>query len=204
MIPLYVVQQQHTGPYQQAQDCLDRAWWHFLLSCGLMPILIPNDPALATQVLQQQLAQAALLTGGGEFCPRGGDNRSATELVLLQWSMQTNNPVIGVCRGMQAMLQFCGGALQAVSGHVMPSQKIWVEQQARQVNSYHNFGCYQAPANFQVTAVASDQVIKAVKATDRRWLGIMWHPERLQPFQSADQIMFYQFITGNNSCKPSF
>lgn len=202
MIPIYVVQQQHTGPYQQAQDCLDRDWWHFLFSCGLMPILIPNDPALAAQMLKQQLAQAALLTGGGEFCPQGNDNRSATELMLLQWSVQTNNPLIGVCRGMQAMLQFCGGSLQAVSGHVMSNQRIYVEQQERQVNSYHKFGFYQAPANFLVTATASDKVIKAVKATDRRWLGIMWHPERMSPFQTADQALFYQFVTGENTCKP--
>lgn len=202
MIPLYVVQQQQYGPYQQTQDCLDRNWWHFLLSAGFMPILIPNDPLLAAQVLQQQLAQGALLTGGGEFCPHGTDARSATEIALLQWSLQTNNPVIGVCRGMQAMLQFCGGALEAVSGHIMASQLIDVGQQQRQVNSYHNFGCYQVPTNFRVTAIAADKVIKAVQATDRRWLGIMWHPERLKPFQVADQTMFYQFISGKNRCKP--
>lgn len=201
MIPIYVVQQQHTGQYQQLQDMLDRDWWPFLLQCNLHPILLPNDTDLLPLILQQAQAKAILLTGGGTFSVTGEDARSATEIALLRWSLLSDTPVIGVCRGMQAMLQYCGATLQKVTGHVTPKQQIIFQDKARFVNSYHDYGFNQVPANFTILARAGDNTIKAVQATDRKWLGIMWHPERFEKCESDDINLFSQFIKESLSCK---
>jgi putative glutamine amidotransferase len=43
-------------------------------------------------------------------------------------------------------------------------------------------------------AVADDGVIKAVRHTGRRMIGVMWHPERLNPFAADDVALFSRFF----------
>ena len=43
-------------------------------------------------------------------------------------------------------------------------------------------------------AIADDGVIKAVRHAGRRMIGVMWHPERLEPFAADDVALFSRFF----------
>jgi putative glutamine amidotransferase len=138
-----------------------------------------------------------ILTGGGNLVGYGGDapERDETELVLLRTAMERKLPLMGVCRGMQAIQHFVGVKLVAVSGHVTSSQTIAIDGRRETVNSYHDFGAHSSVPDLEVWATADDGVIKAVRHRGHRVEGIMWHPERFAPsFRDADVGRFRRFF----------
>ena len=118
----------------------------------------------------------------------GGDapERDAVEEVLLKIAMDAGIPVLGVCRGMQVILDHFGAVLQPVKGHVASEQSLEIEGTTSVVNSYHDWGTTEAPECLDVWARAADGVIKAVRHGDKPLCGIMWHPERIHPFRKDD------------------
>ena len=55
-----------------------------------------------------------------------------------------------------------------------------------EINSYHNFGAMGSRPPLDVWASAEDGVVKAIRHSNDRVIGIMWHPERFDPFRSDD------------------
>ena len=55
-----------------------------------------------------------------------------------------------------------------------------------ETNSYHRFGTTEYRAPLAVWAVAEDEIVKAIRAPNDRVVGIMWHPERFDPFRDDD------------------
>jgi N5-(cytidine 5'-diphosphoramidyl)-L-glutamine hydrolase len=165
-------------------------WSKFLLECGLVPVPVPNSVDAALQICDQM--DGIVLTGGNDLSAYGGDapERDATETALLDLAERRDLPVLGVCRGMQMILHRFGGRLHRVEGHVRPRQRIWIEGCSAEVNSFHNFGATVASAPLISWAVADDGVIKAIKHEHRRMIGVMWHPERLEPFRGEDVALF--------------
>ena len=43
-------------------------------------------------------------------------------------------------------------------------------------------------------AIADDGVIEAVRHERRRMIGVMWHPERCEPFAADDVALFSRFF----------
>jgi len=80
------------------------------------------------------------------------------------------------------------------AGHVAPRQVISINGEPAEVNSYHNFGATETRPPLEAWAFAEDGVVKAVRHTTERMMGIMWHPERLSPFASRDISLFQQFF----------
>ena len=117
-------------------------------------------------------------------------NRAA----LLDFAERRDLPVLGVCRGMQMIQHRFGNQLQRVHGHVAPRQRISIEGRTVEVNSFHNFGATTVHPPLMTWAIADDGVIKAVKHTGRRITGVMWHPERLEPFAGDDVALFSRFF----------
>lgn len=179
--------------YAERRDCLDQAWSQFLRACGLLPLLMPNVEAVATELLERFEVAGLLLTGGNDLASLGGDapERDATELALLARAEQRGMPVMGVCRGMQVIQVRHGMQLGRVQNHVTAKQLVTVHGHEQQVNSYHKFGTTQAPPPpLESWAVASDGVQKAVRDTSRPVVGIMWHPERYPEPKSIDVELF--------------
>jgi putative glutamine amidotransferase len=137
-----------------------------------------------------------LLTGGNDLSAYGGDapERDATENILIDIADKRTLPVLGVCRGMQMIQHRFGIRLERVAGHVTPRQVISIDGESAEVNSYHNFGARETRPPLEAWAFAEDGVVKAVRHTTERMMGIMWHPERLNPFASRDISLFQQFF----------
>lgn len=178
--------------YGERRDCLDQAWWRFLRACALVPVIMPNDPELALAIWEHEEISGLVLTGGNDPVTLGGNapERDATENALIERAESSAIPVLGVCRGMQVIQQRHGVPLVRVEGHVTRRQIIRAEGAPLVVNSYHNFGAHESRPPLDVWAVADDGVIKAVRDSTHATQGIMWHPERMDPFADSDIALF--------------
>jgi len=178
--------------YGERRDCLDQGWPRFLAACGLMPLAVPNVIEVATALCASADVTGLILTGGNDLLALGGDapERDATENALLDEAESRGLPVLGVCRGMQLIQQRCAIPLCRVQGHVTRQQVIHVDGEPTEVNSYHRFAAFESRPPLDVWAVADDGVVKAIRHRARSTTGIMWHPERMHPFASADIALF--------------
>ncbi len=181
-------------PHGTRRDCLDQVWVKFLLGCGLVPIPIPNSVDAALPICEK--VNGIVLTGGNDLSAYGGDapERDQTETALLDFAEKRDLPVLGVCRGMQMILHHCGNRLEKVQGHVAPRQRISIDGQSVEVNSFHNFGAMEVSPPLMTWAIAEDGVIEAVRHVGRRMIGVMWHPERFDPFAASDVALFSRFF----------
>lgn len=181
------------GPAER-RDALDQAWVRFLSTAGILPVLVPNHAPTALTLFDDLPIRGLLLTGGNDLADHGGDapERDATETVLLAAARTLGLPVIGVCRGMQVLQRAFGVALQPVEGHVAARQIIRVGDQPRTANAFHTWGARATAPDLAVWAQAEDGVIKAVRHVREPLIGLMWHPERLDPFDPRDVALFRQ------------
>jgi gamma-glutamyl-gamma-aminobutyrate hydrolase PuuD len=176
----------------ERRDCLDPAWTKFLACCGLLPVLMPNVIEAALALFERAGIAGLILTGGNDLAVLGGDapERDAVENTLLDLAERRQLPVLGVCRGMQIIQQRFAIPLHHVEGHVAREQVIRIGDERKIVNSYHHFGAVESRSPLDVWAVAEDGVVEAVRHSSQRLTGIMWHPERCNPFSYADVALF--------------
>lgn len=183
----------------ERRDCLDQAWTRFLTQCGLLPVALPNDAAAALALCEAAAIAGIVLTGGNDLAALGGDapERDAVEAALLDLAERRSLPVIGVCRGMQAIQHRYGVPLIRVEGHVANRQEILVESERREVNSYHRFAARESRPPLDVWAVSDDGVVKAIRHSALPVTAIMWHPERMAPFSESDVQLFRNVFSVN-------
>ena len=199
--------------YTELGHYLNVRWQAFAYEVGFT--LIPmTSIALTEKMVSEKYIKAVILSGGGELSkefsseklkniPFNNINlqREEIERILIKFALNTNTPLIGVCRGMQALGMFFGGKLSHVDKHVntrhsldydcpVISSKIY-----RDVNSYHDFCLerFDVPKCFQVNAEYLNSVEQMIHE-DKKMLGIMWHPEREDKFSKLDIQLFRKFL----------
>lgn len=101
----------------ECRDSLDNRWFWLLEHLNASPILLPNVGKHAEFILASHKIDLIILTGGGDISAISGDvtERDAVEKICMAHSLREQIPVLGVCRGMQALVDFCGGELTKVS-----------------------------------------------------------------------------------------
>lgn len=182
----------------ERRDSLDQRWTALLAAAGLCPCAMPNDAPSAIALFAAVKPKGLLLTGGNSLVAYGGDvpERDDCEHRLLAMADELGLPVLGVCRGMQLLLANSGGSLVAVPNHVEPRHQVILDGGSRLVNSYHDWGCYEVPAEWQVFGRSRDGVVKAIRHRTRPAIGIMWHPERIDPFAADDIELLQRHFSG--------
>lgn len=172
--------------YHEPRDALAQDWSRFLSmalpDAAWLPL--PNLGANKARAYCEKWGINRLILTGGEDIGVSAI-RDETEQDLLIWAKERAVPVLGICRGMQMMAVWAGVALKPVEGHVR-TRHLLQGDFMHEVNSFHNYGLADCPHGFEVTAKAENGEIEAIRNTEQNWEGWMWHPEREDPFQSAD------------------
>ena len=93
-----------------------------------------------------------------------------------------------------------GGNLSPVKAHVATRHFIVNNnniEMPKTVNSYHNWGISSGDlaTNLIPLAFDLDGNIEAFESHTHNILGIMWHPEREQPFNSSDIRLIKRYLT---------
>ncbi len=174
----------------EVRSSIDTSWFHIGRVSGLRFELVPNDPDYVKQYLDDLPHQGLLLTGGNNLAVTGISNaeeqqREEVEKLLIERAVARQIPVLGVCRGMQALQAYFGGTLKRVKDHVGNHHDLQLNEEMQAyklstVNSYHEFGWLkgETAANFAELAWHEDGVVEMIKHFSLPIWGIMWHPER--------------------------
>jgi len=147
---------------------------------------------------------------GGEAHPkisRVDPPRDALELAMIRQSLEDGKPILGICRGIQAMNVALGGTLFEDIASQRPdslkhdyypdyprdtlAHEVLIEPKSLagrilnaerlEVNSLHHQGIRTLAAPFRATAYAPDGLVEAIEIPEHPFaLGVQWHPEWLQ------------------------
>ncbi len=211
---------------------MSRPYITALEAAGAIPVIIPLALRETTLRSLYERLDGLFMAGGGDLNPEtyacaphpktsGIDPlRDEAELRLLHWALDDHLPILGVCRGVQALNVAGGGTLlqdiadelpQAIRHQYFPEkQRDYVahpvevaahSQLARiigphaRVNSFHHQAIREVAPNFRAVAYAPDGVIEAIEHSDREFvIGVQWHPEGLIAFDSAMRNLFETFV----------
>ena len=184
--------------YNERRDCADQKISKFLNTCGFVPIALPNNVEIASQIIDILKPVGIVLTGGNSLAKYGGNapEKDELDMYLIKNSIDNKIPLYGFCRGMQSILDYFGESLIEVSNHVRVNHEITGIGNSRIVNSFHNQACVSLVGDELISLMtSSDGVIEAIKHRCLPIYGTMWHPERNNPFCDED-ILFVKRIFG--------
>lgn len=181
--------------YNEIRDSLDERWGTLLLECGFNILPVPNNKDILLKMMKHIEASGVLLTGGSNLFKYGGvwKNRDEVDRVLLDFAIENKLPLLGVCRGMQSIVDYFGGTLREIKSHVSIRHKIQ-GQINRNVNSYHGMAIDMLPPFLEPIALSLDGCVEAIKHREHKILGIMWHPERENPYSNEDIKLIKNFF----------
>jgi putative glutamine amidotransferase len=202
---------------------------------GAEPIVLDERATATERATAFETMDGLLLTGGADVDParfgRGPQGatevepgRDALEAAAWEAAQARGLPVLGICRGFQAINVFSGGTLlQHVDGHTGKSwghgpaathplrvapgtrlARILFPTNARggvlQVNTYHHQGVRAGDlaAGLVASAWASSpagELVEGLEAADGRFvMAVQAHPERTESMPPAFERLFAVFV----------
>jgi gamma-glutamyl-gamma-aminobutyrate hydrolase PuuD len=194
MIKIGITQRVETVPtYNERRDCLDQQWITLLEKSGIMPVPVPNCLRSPEVFVRELSLEGFILSGGNDLsilddARNPSQERDFTENRIIDFAKEHNLPLLGVCRGFQALNVYLNGKLSRIAGHAGSAHTVTLENSpyyktteiSHEVNSYHTLGIYpeELSPSLQSMAVAGEGTIEAAYHPTLPWVGIMWHPER--------------------------
>lgn len=178
----------------ERRDALSQEWVSLSSSCDFLPILSPNALPVVEKMLQELNIGGIILSGGNNLVSYGGDapERDQLEHFLIEYAIKHETPLLGVCRGMQMLLDHFGTRLIPVEHHVRTNHAL---DNGDTVNSFHSFGAMCCDLPLRATWFSQDGVVEGVQHTKYPWIrGIMWHPERYHPMRERDISMIKELF----------
>ena len=173
---------------------------------GLPVVLAPEDPNAVEELIDR--IDGLCLAGGPDIDPLsygagardarlGATDRSvdAAEIALARAADRLGLPLLGLCRGAQAINVARGGTLhQHLDGHRQDASADAAAHHVRvepgsllaaltgaarlDVNSFHHQAADRLGTGLQVVATAPDGTIEAIEDRSRPFLlGVQWHAE---------------------------
>ena len=163
------------------------------------------------------LFQEEALAGCGVIVPE----RDQMEETLFSIIIDTNKPVLGICRGLQVLNVFLGGTLyqdipsqftapvqlahSQTSGNSVLTHSVMIEEgsllhhivskECIQVNSFHHQAIKDLAPGFLVAGRSKDSLIEAAYLPNKKFfLGVQWHPEHLVRTNADAMNLFNAFI----------
>jgi putative glutamine amidotransferase len=178
---------------------------------GFNTIMLTLDNPRLEQILP--LCDGFLVTGGWDIDPKyfnetnNGESKgcdpSLDELdrMVVEYAASHSKPMLGVCRGHQAINVFLGGSLhqdigQSHSGvhhhvHSLPNRLLDFPPMF-ETNSWHHQAVKKTAPDLEVVAVSDDNMVEAFIHAYLPIIGIQWHPE-MMPKDPQSILIFDTF-----------
>ena len=198
---------EHIAAYSERRDCLDQRWSLLVQRLDYFPVPLANiQPEKVHDYIESLEIDALLLTGGNSVASLdlsaedAAPERDAFESALIGEALLLDIPTVGVCRGMQMINLHMGGNLSPITGHVAVRHAISAVEDNYSLpqitNSFHNWCIGPTDLASQLTPLAldGDGNIEAFRHADKNLVGVMWHPEREQPFSDLDLGLIKSFL----------
>lgn len=186
------------GPFKELRDNIDLRFVQLIEKIGCIPILVPNKLKNTMQYLKILKPNGIILTSGGN--PSGNNLRKKTEINLIKYALEKKIPLLGICRGAQSINLYFSGKLTKIKSHVRRNHFIdgtILNKKIRfKVNSYHDYGIKSKNLGkkLKILLKADDQSVEAFQDTNKKIMGIMWHPERQKKIQKIDLKILKKFF----------
>ncbi|ABM61550.1 gamma-glutamyl-gamma-aminobutyrate hydrolase family protein [Halorhodospira halophila] len=183
----------------EVRDTLDVRLATLLWDLGFLPVPMASHITDRAAYFEAVEPEAVVLSGGNNIGE--APERDHLEMALLDHAAAFRLPVVGICRGMQMMNHYQGGALRAVARHVAVRHRVsgpLAGADRRVVNSYHDQGMLDADLGDDLEAMAwsEDGAVEALRHREWPWLGIMWHPERDAPVAESNRKLIRNHLEG--------
>ena len=204
-----------TGNYEDNICKLSHGYFQSVVEAGGVPMIIPPVEDANTLVNTLDRIDALILSGGGDINPLfGGDEpsprlrginqkRDLPELMITRLAYNRQIPILGICRGIQALAVALGGKVAqdiSIQANVKHSQDADRAEQTHSikiaedsilhslygeekiyVNSFHHQAVKDTGDKFRVVAKSSDGIIEAMESSEyKSIIGVQWHPECLE------------------------
>ena len=220
-------------PLQKWQFLADN-YINFVERIGGIPIIIPICEHFNTVEGLLDTLDGVIITGGNDISPDcyGEETTEKCGALVSQRDKQdiqiitsllnsTRIPVLGICRGMQAMNVAAGGTLYQdlcaagfnrhsidESPMYQPVHTVNLKEVSKihcifgcktlPVNSYHHSAIKQLAGCYMAAGESEDHVLEAIELPDHPFfLAVQWHPEMMYR-EAIQQNLFRSF---KNACK---
>ena len=181
---------------------------------GVLPVVIPMTENEQTLDAFVEMCDGIIMSGGQDIepseygeekAPHCGDIvpcRDKLDRYVYEKALKLDKPILGICRGCQAMNVFSGGSLyqdlkidfgtdvnhrmekpfnrEYHSVIVQPDTPLaaLLGERVLSVNSIHHQGVKHLADGYDIMAVSEDGVVEAIYMPQRKFVwGIQWHPE---------------------------
>jgi putative glutamine amidotransferase len=226
-------------PYRDLPyDRLAHTYIEAICGAGGIPLLLPTHLSSEEILALRDRLDGILLSGGGDIDPERFHGvpsaaisdvctaRDDLEFRLVQLSLETDWPLMGICRGVQVINTVLGGNLYTDIPEQFDSQILHdtspengrdyfahevtivggtrlaeiLGQKKLWVNSFHHQAVKLTADRLQVSATASDGLIEGLELPEKRFfIGVQWHPECLLQYEEQRALFaaFVQAAKGN-------
>lgn len=172
--------------YYEVREALSVEWGKFFKEHlqGFLPL--PLSYAIPFSAYAESLGEnlsGVILSGGNDLNSLNPNPLSAMrdeyEAQIIEYCLQHNLPLLGICRGAQRIAEYFGAKLELLSGHIGNHQVFDIcSGEKFEVNSFHNYGIINLNTDLEPLSIAEDKSLESFKHLLNPIFGIMWHIER--------------------------
>lgn len=192
---------------------------------GGLPIVLPLIKSKSVITEYAELCDGFLFCGGGDITPllfgqEPADNSGKTDISLdlyqirlMKAVLETDKPVLAICRGMQVLNVACGGTIyqdmnlidfetinhmqNSVSRRDISHKVIFEPDSFIQkllgdfayTNSYHHQAVDRLGKGLSVSGFTGDAIVEAIEMPSHTYvLGVQWHPENMLDCSNMKQL----------------
>ena len=202
-----------------------------IIQAGAVPVIFPflDDKDEISRLVN--ICDGILFTGGQDVSPKlygeeplDGlvsccERRDTMEAIVLKLSMESEKPILGICRGIQFINAALGGTLYqdlplqhpSDIGHHQnapydaPAHEVslikgsplqeCLKTESLPVNSYHHQAVKRPAPGLEVMAFSPDGLAEALYMPSQKFLwAVQWHPEYSYKTDQSSRKIFRAFV----------